>query len=120
MYQGHIVSNKYEGINYKTKKCVPVHKERHLIVKNTHEAIIFQSAFDAVQSMIAARTHHWVHTHENLFKGIIYCAHCDNRMALVYQKRKYGNVSHTYKYITHMRNKDYCPRPTTLLHRQIK
>lgn len=120
MYLGHIESNIYEVINYKTKKCVPVPKERHLIVKNTHEAIISQEDFDSVQSMIASRTHPWVHTHENLFKGIIYCAHCGNRMALVYQKRKYGNVSHTYKCTTYMRNKDYCPRPNTLLHRQIK
>ena len=43
-----------------------------------------------------------------------------NRMAIVYQKRKYGTVSHTYKYTTYMRNKDYCSRPNTLLHRQIK
>ena len=49
VYLGHIESNKYEVINYKTKKCVPVPKERHLIVKNTHEAIISQSDFDAVQ-----------------------------------------------------------------------
>ena len=41
-------------------------------------------------------------------------------MALVYQKRKYGTVSHTYKCTTYMRNKDYCSRPNTLLHRQIK
>ena len=70
--------------------------------------------------MIQARTHPWVHTHENLFKGIIHCAHCGNRMALVHQKRPYGTVSHTYKCTTYMRNKDYCPRPNTLLHRQIK
>lgn len=120
VYLGHIESNKYEVINYKTKKCVPVPKERHLIVKNTHEAIISQSDYDAVQSMIKARTHPWVHNHENLFKGIIYCTHCGNRMALVHQKRKYGTVSHTYKCTTYMRNKDYCPRPNTLLHRQIK
>ena len=120
VYLGHIESNKYEVINYKTKKRVPVPKERHLIIKNTHEPIISQSDFDSVQSMIASRTHSWIHTHENLFKGIIYCAHCGNRMALVYQKRKYGNVSHTYKCTTYMRNKDYCPRPNTLLYRQIK
>ena len=30
VYLGHIESNKYEVINYKTKKCVPVSKERHL------------------------------------------------------------------------------------------
>lgn len=86
VYLGNIESCKYEVINY--KKCVPVPKERHLIVKNTHEAIISQSDFDSVQFMIASRTHPWVHTHENLFKGLIYCAHCGNRMALVYQKKK--------------------------------
>ena len=107
-------------INYKTKKCVPVPKERHLIVKNTHEAIISQDDFDSVQSMIASRTHPWLHDHENLFKGIIHCAYCGNRMALVHQKRPYGNVSHTYKCTTYMRNKEQCPRPNTLLHRQIK
>ena len=98
--------------NYKTKKCVPVPKERNLIVKNTYEAIISRSDFDAVQSMITSRTHPWLHNHENLFKGIIYCSHCGNRMALVYQKRKYGTVSHTYKCTTYMRNKDYCLYPT--------
>ena len=41
-------------------------------------------------------------------------------MALVYQIRKYGTVSNTYKCTTYMRNKDYCPRPNTLLNRQIK
>ena len=120
VYLGHIESNKYEVINYKTKKCVPVPKERHLIVKNTHEPIISQDDFDSVQSMIQARTHPWLHDHENLFKGIIHCAHCGNRMALVHQKRPYGNVSHTYKCTTYMRNKEQCPRPNTLLHRQIK
>lgn len=70
--------------------------------------------------MIASRTHPWIHNHENLFKEIIYCAHCGNRMALVYQKRKSGTVSHTYKCTTYMRNKDYCPRPNTLLYKQIK
>jgi len=120
VYLGHIESNKYEVINYKTKKCVPVPKERHLIVKNTHEAIISQDDFDSVQSMIASRTHPWLHDHENLFKGIIHCAYCGNRMALVHQKRPYGNVSHTYKCTTYMRNKEQCPRPNTLLHRQIK
>ena len=120
VYLGHIESNKYEVINYKTKKCVPVPKERHLIVENTHEPIISQDDFDSVQSMIQARTHPWLHSHENLFKGIIHCAHCGNRMALVHQKRPYGTVSHTYKCTTYMRNKDYCPRPNTLLHRQIK
>ena len=91
-----------------------------MIVKNTHEPIISQDDFDSVQSMIASRTHPWLHDHENLFKGIIHCAHCGNRMALVHQKRPYGNVSHTYKCTTYMRNKEQCPRPNTLLHRQIK
>ena len=38
----------------------------------------------------------------------------------MYHKRIYVTVSHTYKCTTYMRNKDYFPRPNTLLHRQIK
>ncbi len=56
----------------------------------------------------------------------MFCKHCGNRMALVYQRRPSGFVSHTYKCTTYYkklisyRNKDYCPRPNTLLHRRIK
>ena len=56
VYLSHIESNKYEVINYKTKKCVPVPKEKHLIVKNTREPIISQEDYDAVQSMIKPRS----------------------------------------------------------------
>ena len=38
----------------------------------------------------------------------------------MYQKRIYVTVGHTYKCTTYVRNKDYFPRPNTLLHRQIK
>ncbi len=70
VYLGHTESSKYEVINYKTKKCVPVPKERHIIVKNTHEAIISESEYEAVNNMIASRTHPWIHIHENKFNKL--------------------------------------------------
>ena len=88
-YIGNLVQGKITSMGYKVHKFKKVAEKDWCRIENTHEAIISQSDFDSVQSMIASRTHPWVHNHENLFKGIIYCAHCGNRMALVYQKRKY-------------------------------
>ncbi len=47
-YVGDMENHKYEVKNYKTKKCTKVHKEEHIIVRNTREPIISRSDFEHV------------------------------------------------------------------------
>src|SRR5690554_3640459 len=49
VYVGDMENRKVETENYKTKKRVRVPKENHIIVNNTHEAIITRSDFEIVQ-----------------------------------------------------------------------
>lgn len=61
--------------------------------------------------LIQARIHPRVHKSENLFKGIVYCAHCGFRMTLTHQKRNNNFISETYKCSTRIRDHDKCPEP---------
>lgn len=58
-------NRKYEVFNYKTKKRVRVPKEDHIIVQNSHEAIIKRGDFELVQKLIKSRYSESVHNHEN-------------------------------------------------------
>ena len=79
-------NHKYEVSNYKTKKMIRVPDSEHIIVRNTHEAIISEDLFEIVNNMIKSRISPRKHESENLFKSIVYCAHCGNRMVLTKSK----------------------------------
>ncbi|HHX68915.1 MAG TPA: hypothetical protein GX708_12790, partial [Gallicola sp.] len=76
VYVGDMENRKVETENYKTKKRVRVPKENHIVVNNTHDAIITRNDFDIVQNLIKSRITPHHHNHENLFRGIIYCKQC--------------------------------------------
>lgn len=48
-------NGKYKVENYKTKRRVKVPDSEHIIVKNTHEAIISEETFETVQTVLSAR-----------------------------------------------------------------
>ena len=113
-------NHKYEVSNYKTKKLVKVPDSEHIIVKNTHEAIISEEDFEIVNNMIKSRISPRIHESENLFKSIVYCEHCGNRMVLTHQTRNSNYVSQTYKCHKHNRDIDLCPEPNNILYSELK
>lgn len=120
VYCGHMENHKYEVSNYKTKKLVRVPDNEHIIVRNTHEAIISEEDFEIVNNMIKSRISPRIYESENLFKSIVYCAHCGNRMVLTHQTRNSNYVSQTYKCHKHNRDIDLCPEPNTILYSELK
>ena len=120
VYCGHMENHKCEVSNYKTKKIVRVPDSEHIIVKNTHEAIISEEGFEIVNNMIKSRISPRKYESENLFKSIVYCAHCGNRMVLTHQTRNSNYVSQTYKCHKHNRDIDLCPEPNTILYSELK
>jgi site-specific recombinases, DNA invertase pin homologs len=68
VYCGHMENGKYKVENYKTKRRVKVPDSEHIVVKNTHEAIISEETFETVQTVLSARHYPAHHEHENLFK----------------------------------------------------
>jgi hypothetical protein len=75
-------------LNYKTKKIVRVPKEKRIVVKNTHEAIVSREDFERVQELILARHRPQIHRTDNIFRGLVFCAACGKRMSLAHQRIK--------------------------------
>lgn len=55
VYCGHMEKDKYKVENYKTKRRVKVSDSEHIVVKNTHVAIISKETFKTVQTVLNAR-----------------------------------------------------------------
>ena len=67
-------------------KKVKVPDSEHIVVKNTHEAIISEETFETVQTVLNARHYPAHHKHENLFKSILFCE-CGKRMVIAHKVR---------------------------------
>lgn len=52
VYLGHLLQGRTEKVNYKVKKSVEKPKEEWVRVENTHEPIISDSDFEAVQNLL--------------------------------------------------------------------
>lgn len=67
--------------SYRTKKIVPNKREDWIIVKNTHQAIVSQELFDAVQKALDGRIRFIKRTGEpQIFSKLFYCAECGRSM----------------------------------------
>jgi len=88
VYIGDMENKKYEIPNYKIKKRVKVPKESHIIVQNTHEAIILRDEYERVQELLTSRKRPHKHNYENVFKSLVFCMECGHRMHIYYKKRK--------------------------------
>jgi len=101
-YMGHLIQNKVNTLSYKDKKKKMLPKEKWIIVKNTHEAIIEPEMFEMVQKLQKTRTRSVGSMEENgIFSGLIYCADCKHAMSRKYARRGArgftGYICKTYK-----------------------
>jgi DNA invertase Pin-like site-specific DNA recombinase len=112
VYTGDMVNHKYEVLNYRTKKLVPVPKEKHIVVENTHEPLVSREDFERVQQLISARHTPPKHKHENIFRGILFCAECGKRLCLSNQNIKSvggtRKLKSFYRCMNHYNNPDEC------------
>jgi hypothetical protein len=80
-YLGHTVNFKSKKDSYKDKRNHYVPEDEWVIFENTHEAIIDQSTFDAVQRIrgnVKRRPDGWGYTHP--LTGLLYCADCGAKL----------------------------------------
>lgn len=101
-YMGHLIQNRVNTLSYKDRKKRVLPKEKWIVVKNTHEAIIEPDVFAMVQKLQKARTRSVGSMEENgIFSGLVYCADCKHAMSRKYARRGekgfIGYVCKTYK-----------------------
>ena len=78
MYIGNMVQNTYNKISYNSKKLRKTDSSEHIIVSNTHEAIISKKIFFKVQDILNDRTceRKTDQQLEYLLGGLLYCKDC--------------------------------------------
>ena len=103
-YLGHTVNFKTRK-HFKDKKSHYVDESEWTIFENTHEAIISQADFDAVQSICDLKQKEYhanlgkydhLGKSENILKGLVYCGDCGRPMVRYKQVVKGKKVSYHY------------------------
>ncbi len=79
-YLGHTTNFKYKRKSYKCHKAVKRPEEEHMIFYNTHEAIISQEDWDAVQKIREGRRRKNKTGKVSKFSGLLYCGDCGARL----------------------------------------
>lgn len=100
IYIGNCVQNKTKKISYKSKKMISLPESEQSIIKNHHTPIISKEEWDTVQKMLKNHKNTKVRETDCLFKGILYCAHCNNKLSIrtKVDHNKSGDVTRRYIY----------------------
>ncbi len=98
IYIGNCVQNKKKKISYKSKKMIALPEEEHTITKNHHKPIIPIDKWELVQKMLKIHKNAKIRDTDVLFKGLLYCTHCNNRLSIrtKVDHNKSGDVTRRY------------------------
>ena len=98
IYIGNCVQNKSKKISYKSKKMIAIPEEEHTITKNHHKAIIPIDKWELAQKMLGVHKNEKIRDTDVLFKGLLYCAHCNNKLSIrtKVDHNKSGDVTRRY------------------------
>ncbi len=120
VYIGDMENRKYEVLNYKTKKMVRVPLDKHIIVSNTHEAIISRIDYERVQELLKGKRRPHKKDYENIFKSLVFCKTCGHRLYIANQARKNYKNSILYKCAYHITNPKICPTYNYIHYHNLK
>jgi DNA invertase Pin-like site-specific DNA recombinase len=113
VYIGHLEQCTRENLSFKNKYKKQVPKDKWVISKNTHEALISQEIWDKAQKLRTGKTHFRKNSGkraESVFTGQIKCADCGKSMSatskngvLTYKCGTYSNKGKTACSAHHIR-----------------
>ena len=83
VYLGHTINCRTRVISYKDKRQVDVPKSEQYRFKNTHEAIIDQETWDAVQKVREGKRRRNNMGELNKYSGLLYCSDCGSKLYFV-------------------------------------
>jgi hypothetical protein len=89
-YTGDLVQGRSETISVTTNRRNKKEIEDYIIIKNSHEAIITRTDFEAVQQLIKSRKKIRSQQNIHLFTNILFCADCGHGMH--FKKNREGYV----------------------------
>lgn len=107
VYLGHLECHKTEIVNYKTKQKVRLPEKDHIIIENTHEPLVSKEDFDLVARLTTSRYKPQYHEYNNIFKRVIYCANCGDKMSIANRTGKKGDYQ-VYRCMKNYQYPDKC------------
>lgn len=112
IYIGNCVQNKTKKISYKSKKIIQIPAEEQSIIRNHHTPIISKEKWDIVQKMLKNHKNAKVRETDVMFKGLLYCSHCNNKLSIrtKVNHNKSGDVTRRY-ILCNNANKKYTNKP---------
>lgn len=113
LYAGDMVQNKTRIKSYKIHRVESIPEEDHIIVENTHEAIIPRETFDTVQQLLMrdTRTTPGIR-HVSIFGGYLRCADCNRAMAKKTHVQPYKTYHYYHCQTYRKANKHACTKHT--------
>ena len=109
VYLGHMVQNKTGTVSYKVHKQISKPKEDWIRVENTHEPLISQETWKAVQRLDnhPSKGRSCKNGEISLFAGVLYCADCGSTMRYLkdYRSKKRHADGHFGEYKAYMCNR---------------
>lgn len=79
-YAGHLTQNRREKINYKIERRVTLPPSAWITVPHTHQPLVSQVQFDAVQALLRARSYTPHGSGPHLLTGLVFCGDCGSPM----------------------------------------
>lgn len=92
VYIGNMVQGRACKAGYKSKKILRQPPERWIVAEGTHEAIVDKKTFSAAQSMLRKHAKTRTRKYDYLWKELIYCANCGERLSVAARELKNGTV----------------------------
>lgn len=83
IYLGHTINCKTRVVSFKDKRTVEVPKNEQYRFENTHEAIIDQETWDAVQKVREGKRRRNNMGEIDKYSGLLYCADCGSKLYFV-------------------------------------
>ena len=79
-YCGHLLQNKTIPLDLCTKRRQYVPEDKHILVENTHEAIISIEDFQLVKTKLTSKITNKTRQSTYLYSNILYCMDCGSKM----------------------------------------
>jgi len=89
MYLGNLVQGKRKKMSYKSKKVISKPENQWIIVENTHEPIISENIFDAVENRLNSKVRSSDKGKAHIFTTKLICMNCGSTMNKVTSGKNY-------------------------------
>lgn len=100
-YTGCLIQNRYNKLNYKSKKTITTTSDKWIKVENTHEPIIDKEMWERVQTLLIRNNNSRIRRHDYILSGLLRCYECKSAIGISKKDNRgysYGRCQRYVKY----------------------